>query len=88
MQRPVFLLTKPEVYRYMCELRRTKAPPSRAQRFLEALAFCKGMLGADVQDVLDSSRVSGASKREAMVGTRKKTPLTMGQPAALEVHTA
>ena len=55
-------LDEQTVYDYVVHHRRTKAPRSRAPRFLEALGFRKGVLGADVQVILDSSRVRGAGK--------------------------
>ena len=42
---PIFPLSEKEVYEYLCELRREKAPQSRAPAFLEAVAFSKGLLG-------------------------------------------
>ena len=47
---------------YVCHLPRCKAPRSRAPRFLEALGFAKGLLGAAVQLILDSSRIRGAAE--------------------------
>ena len=68
----------------MCELRKEKAPRSRAPSFLEAVAFSKGLLAADVDEVLGSARVAGASKSTSEVGTRKKSPLSLAQLAFLE----
>ena len=81
---PIFPLSEKDVYEYLCELRREKAPRSRAPSFLEAVAFSKGLLAADVDDVLGSARVSGASKSTSEVGTRKKVPLSLAQLAFLE----
>jgi len=52
----IFPITEELAYRYICELRKEGAPKTRATRFLEAVGFCKGMLGADVSEVLSSAR--------------------------------
>ena len=73
------------VYEYLCFLRDTRSPPTKAERFVQALAFCKGTLQADVDNVLASSRIKGATipiKGHRVV--RKKRPLTVAQVADLE----
>ena len=76
---PIFSLSEKDVYEYLCELRRERAPS-----FLEAVAFSKGLLAADVDEVLGSARVAGASKSTSEMGTRKKAPLSLAQLAFLE----
>ena len=81
----IFPITEELSYRYICELRKEGAPRSRASRFLEAVGFCKGMLGADVDRVLTSARVRGACiSRMAELEPRKKDPFTVAQVAYLE----
>ena len=63
----VFRLDEPTVYNYVAHLRSTKAPRTRAPRFLEALGFAKGVLGAEVQNILDSARIRGAAEGSAEV---------------------
>ena len=82
----IFPISEELAYRYICELRKEGAPRSRATRFLEALGFCKGMLGADVDAALASSRVRGACiNRVADLEPRKKDALTVEQVAYLEL---
>ena len=73
------------VYEYLCFLRDTRSPPTKAERFVQALAFCKGTLQADVDNVLASSRIKGATiPIEGHRVVRKKRPLTVAQVADLE----
>ena len=82
----IFPISEDLAYRYICELRKEGAPRSRATRFLEAVGFCKGMLGADVDAVLVSARVRGACiNRIADLEPRKKDALTVEQVAYLEL---
>ena len=82
----IFPISEELAYRYICELRKEGAPRSRATRFLEAVGFCKGMLGADVDAVLTSARVRGACiNRVADLEPRKKDALTVDQVAHLEL---
>ena len=82
----IFPISEELAYRYICELRREGAPRSRATRFLESVGFCKGMLGAEVSDVLASARVRGACiSRLGALDPRKKDPLTVEQVAHLEL---
>ena len=80
----IFPLDEKTVYDYVVHLRRSKAPRSRAPRFLEALGFAKGVLGADVQAILDSSRVKGAAEGTSQVVVQKAPPLTCAQLKFLE----
>eukprot|EP00435_Cladocopium_sp_Y103_P008882 s3084_g2.t1 len=81
----IFPISEDMAYRYVCDLRKEGAPKSRATRFLEAVGFCKGMLGADVDEVLASSRVKGACiNRLNTLEPRKKDPLTVEQISFLE----
>ncbi|CAJ1388492.1 unnamed protein product [Effrenium voratum] len=73
------------VYEYLCFLRDTRSPPTKAERFVQALAFCKGTLQADVDNVLASSRIKGATiPIQGHRVVRKKRPLTVAQVADLE----
>ena len=82
----IFPISEELAYRYICELRKEGAPRSRATRFLEAVGFCKGMIGADVDAVLASARVRGACiNRIADLEPRKKDALTVDQVAHLEL---
>ena len=82
---PIFPISEELAYQYVCELRKEGAPKSRATRFLEALGFCKGMLGADVDEVLNSSRVRGACiNRAAALEPKKKNPFSVEQVSLFE----
>ena len=82
----IFPISEELAYRYICELRKEGATRSRATRFLEAVGFCKGMLGADVDAVLTSARVRGACiNRIADLEPRKRDALTVDQVAHLEL---
>ena len=80
----IFPLDEPTVYNYVAHLRSTKAPRTRAPRFLEALGFAKGVLGAEVQNILESARIRGAAEGSAEVSVRKAPPLTGAQVKFLE----
>eukprot|EP00438_Fugacium_kawagutii_P012880 Skav209930 [mRNA] locus=scaffold1253:288684:290711:+ [translate_table: standard] len=80
----LFPITEQLAYDYLCELRRTKAASSKRTRFLEAVGFAKGLLGADVQSVLDSARVKGVAYGGFHNVTKKKNPLSVQQLAFLE----
>ena len=76
----IFPITEELAYKYLCDLRKEGAPCSRASRFLESVAFCKGMLGAEVDDVLNSARVKGACyNSKSQLEPRKKDPFTCEQ---------
>ena len=79
----IFPVSEEEAYRYVVELRQLGAPRTRASRFLEALAFSRYMIGADVGTSLQSSRVKGAVVVPVVVPT-KKVPFTLLQVAAME----
>lgn len=56
-----FPITESIVYQYFCKLRLDSAASSKAASFKSCLAFALGMLGLNgVQEILDSSRISGA----------------------------
>ena len=80
----IFPITEEMAYDYLCDLRVTKAAPSRGTRFLEALGFSKGLIGADVDSILKSARVKGVAYGQAHKATRKKSPLTVQQVVLLE----
>ena len=48
----IFPITEEQAYQYLCELRCMKAAPSKGRRFVEALGFAKGLVGAKVDDIL------------------------------------
>lgn len=80
----LFPITEQLAYDYLCELRRTKAASSKRSRFLEAVGFAKGLLGADVGAVLQSARVKGVTFNFFHRDSKKKNPLTVQQLAYLE----
>ena len=79
----IFPVSEPEAYTYVRELREHNAPQTKAARFLEALSFSHHMLGADVDNAMQSPRVRGAAITP-LVLPRKKTPLTFPQVAMFE----
>eukprot|EP00435_Cladocopium_sp_Y103_P059180 s502_g21.t1 len=80
----VFPITEEMAYDYLCELRYNKAAPSKGKRFLEAVGFAKGLVGAKVDAVLASSRVKGAAEGTGAKPVRKKCPFTVEQVLILE----
>ena len=61
---PAFPLSVEKAYKYVDELRRNKAPATRANSFRSALAFLKGTFKvAGVDEILDSAAVSGSCHR-------------------------
>lgn len=80
----LFPITELAAYEYLCDLRRNKAASSKRTRFLQAVGFAKGLLGADVDAVLSSARVKGAAFNTAFTDVRKKEPLTVQQLIFLE----
>ena len=81
----IFPISEEMAYRYVSELRTEGAPCSRAYRFLESVGFCKGMLGADVDEVLQSARAEGACyNSKNQLEPRKKDPFTREQVEFLE----
>ena len=62
-------------YEYLCHLRRLHSAPSKGKRFVEALGFAKGLVGADVSDALSSARVKGVAYGTETAPTRK-SPFT------------
>ena len=56
-----------EAYNYVRELYLYKAPATRANRFREAVAFMKGVMGLDeAEDILQSRRIAGAALKSLM----------------------
>eukprot|EP00435_Cladocopium_sp_Y103_P028840 s2040_g7.t1 len=80
----IFPISEEMAYDYLCDLRRMKAAPSKGKRFLEAVGFSKGLLGASVEGVLSSARVKGVAHSGQSTVTRKKAPLTVEQLVTLE----
>ena len=80
----IFLVTEEMAYDSLCDLRTMKATPSKGRRFLEALGFLKGLLGAPVDDTLKSSRVKGVAFGSSARSVKKKSPLTVQRLACLE----
>ena len=80
----IFPITEELAYRYLCDLRRNNAAASKRKRFLEAVGFAKGLLGADVDEVLESARVSGVAHGGFVALTRKKNPFSTEQIITLE----
>ena len=80
----IFPVTEPMPYEYICDLRRMRAAPSKGKRFIEALGFAKGLLGADVDKAISSARVKGAAAGFQFESVKKKSPLTVEQVLVLE----
>ena len=80
----IFPVTEPMAYEYICDLRRMRAAPSKGKRFIEALGFAKGLLGADVDKAISSARVKGAAAGFQFENVKKKSPLTVEQVLVLE----
>jgi len=80
----LFPITELSAYEYLCDLRRTKAASSKRTLFLQAVGFSLGLLGADVDSVLDSARVKGVAFNHAFTEVEKKNPLTVQQLVFLE----
>ena len=80
----IFPISEEQAYQYLCELRCMKAAPSKGRRFVEALGFAKGLIGAKVDDTLSSARVRGAASGLVSSSQRKKFPFTVDQLVLLE----
>ena len=80
----VFPISEELANEYLCELRRLHAAPSKGRRFLEAVGFSKGLLGAEVDSVLTSARVKGVAMGSASVPVKKKSPFSCEQVILLE----
>jgi hypothetical protein len=84
---PPWPLHEQEAYAYLVDLRESRSPATRAQRFLEAVHFSHFILGLDVQEgLLSSRRLSGAAltsfSRKRMLTQRVE--LTVEQISKLE----
>jgi hypothetical protein len=85
---PIMPVTEPLAYKYVNSLAEDRAPATRATKFVEALAFCHGMLGlAGAKEVLESRRVSGASLKSMRTKrmTVKREPFTVEEVMLLEL---
>eukprot|EP00435_Cladocopium_sp_Y103_P001622 s4577_g1.t1 len=80
----IFPISEEMAYEYLCELRANKAAPSKGRRFVESLGFAKGLIGAKVNAVLESSRVRGAADGSGSRPVKKESPLTVDQLLILE----
>lgn len=80
----VFPISEELAYRYLCDLRRNNAAASKRKRFLEAVGFAKGLLGADVDDILKSARVSRVAHGGFVEKRGKKQPFTTDHLITLE----
>ena len=69
----IFPIDEPMAYDYLCDLRRNHSAASRRKRFLEAVGFSKGLIGANVDDVLDSSRVKVWRMVASLRNVRRRT---------------
>ena len=84
---PVMPISEELAYRYVKDLAEENAPPTRAKRFVEAVAFAMGMIGlAGAREVLESKRISGAALKSTRRKrkTRKRDPFTVADVIALE----
>ena len=77
-------VTGEQAYDYLCELRRLHAGPAKSRGFLESVGFAKGLLGAEVDCVLKSSRVKGVAWGSDLVPVKKEAPFTCQQLIALQ----
>jgi hypothetical protein len=57
----MFPMEESRCYEYICWLRESKAAPTRAKSFREAIAFVHGVVGMDTTNCLDSRRMQGAA---------------------------
>lgn len=80
----IFPISEIAAYEYLCELRNLHAAPSKGKRFVEAVGFAKGLLNADVSEVLNSARIKGVAQGFEKAPTRKKCPLTAEHLVYLE----
>ena len=81
---PVFPMSENSAYAYVCHLRREGAPKSRMSRFIQAVGFAKGLVGASVDEVLQSPRIKGACQNTEPAPVRKKSPLKVEEVVFLE----
>ena len=82
-----FPLREQQVYQYVDDLRKNRAPATRAGSFRSALAFCKGTLQLKgVDEVLDSGRIAGSAHRSYVTKKvlRQRDALTVHQIQTLE----
>ncbi|CAL1136231.1 unnamed protein product [Cladocopium goreaui] len=82
-----FPLREQQVYQYVDDLRKNRAPATRAGSFRSALAFCKGTLQLKgVDEVLDSGRIAGSAHRSYVTKRvlRQRDALTVHQIQTLE----
>ena len=82
-----FPVTEPLAYVYVDELRKNNAPPTRANSFRSAMAFCKGaLLLQNIDEILMSSRVTGSAHRSFMNKRllKQRDALTVSQVQVLE----
>ena len=77
-------MSEESAYKYACEVRASGGAISRVARFREAVGFAKGLLGADVDDVLQSSRLKGVCDGSCKPCASKKAPLSVAQLECLE----
>ena len=82
-----FPVTEPLAYVYVDELRKNNAPPTRANSFRSAMAFCKGaLLLQNIDEILMSSRVTGSAHRSFLTKRllKQRDALTVSQVQVLE----
>ena len=83
----LFPIFESEAYDYLCSLRASSKPPTRASRFLEAVHFAGGVLGFDLEPFRSSARLGGVIKSIATFRRErvKRDPLTRQQVLLLEI---
>ena len=82
-----FPVSEALAYVYVDELRKNNAPPTRANSFRSALAFCKGaLLLQNIDEILMSSRVTGSAHRSFLNKRllKQRDALTVCQVQVLE----
>lgn len=84
---PVLPVDEERAYSYVSYLRSSGAPATRAESFLQALAFSKGVVGLrGVDEVLGSGRVTGSAFNSFLAKRplKQRDPLTVEQLLILE----
>eukprot|EP00435_Cladocopium_sp_Y103_P021672 s5678_g5.t1 len=79
----IFPISEEQAYAYVRELRELNAPRTKPSRFVEAVSFAYHMLGAEVDNAMNSPRVKGAVAIPLVLPS-KKCPLTVAQVTCLE----
>ena len=75
-----FPCSEPGIYEFLCVERGNGAPPSRLKGYIEALTFCRHVLGVTIFDETTSSRrCQGVAALDLNYKARQADPLTVKQ---------